>query len=81
MALGWLDHLAWSTAEIATIEAAMAARQEALAQDLAQRVARLLPCRRIGARPAAASWRCWSEFGRLDGKVVRDLAGVAPVRP
>jgi transposase len=71
------DHLAWLTAEIATIEAAMAARLEALTATH-ERAQLLLTVPGIGALTAASVLALLPELGRLDGKAVASLAGVAP---
>ena len=71
------DHLAWLTSEIATIEAALAARLEALAATR-QRAALLISVPGIGVLTAASLLALLPELGRLDGKAVASLAGVAP---
>lgn len=71
------DHLAWLAAEIEAIEAAMAARLEALAATR-ERAARLLSVPGIGRLTAASLLALLPELGRLDGKAVASLAGVAP---
>lgn len=71
------DHLAWLTAEIDTIEAAMEARLEALAA-CRERAALLISVPGIGALTAASLLALLPELGRLDGKAVASLAGVAP---
>ena len=71
------DHLAWLTAEIETIEAAMAVRLEALAA-IRERAALLLSVPSIGMLTAASVLALLPELGRLDGKAVASLAGVAP---
>jgi transposase len=71
------DHLAWLTAEIETIEAAMAARLEALAA-CRERAALLISVPGIGTLTAASLLALLPELGRLDGKAVASLAGVAP---
>ena len=71
------DHLAWLTAEIATIEAAMTVRLEALAATR-ERAALLISVPGIGALTAASLLALLPELGRLDGKAVASLAGVAP---
>jgi transposase len=71
------DHLAWLTAEIATIEAAMAERLEALTA-IHERAQLLLTVPGIGALTAASVLALLPELGRLDGKAVASLAGVAP---
>lgn len=71
------DHLAWLSAEIATIEAAMEARLEALAADR-ERAALLTSVPGIGTLTAASLLALLPELGRLDGKAVASLAGVAP---
>lgn len=71
------DHLTWLTSEIATIEAALAARLEALAATR-DRAALLLSVPGIGVLTAASLLALLPELGRLDGKAVASLAGVAP---
>ena len=71
------DHLAWLTAEIETIEAAMAVRLEALAA-IRERAALLISVPGIGMLTAASVLALLPELGRLDGKAVASLAGVAP---
>jgi transposase len=71
------DHLTWLAAEIATIEAAMAARLEALTATH-ERAQLLLTVPGIGALTAASLLALLPELGRLDGKAVASLAGVAP---
>ena len=71
------DHLTWLTSEIATIEAAMATRLEALAATR-QRAALLRSVPGIGALTAASLLALLPELGRLDGKAVASLAGIAP---
>ncbi len=71
------DHLAWLTAEIETIEAAMAVRLEALAATR-ERAALLISVPGIGMLTAASLLALLPELGRLDGKAVASLAGVAP---
>ena len=71
------DHLAWLTAEIETIEAAMAVRLEALAA-IRERAALLISVPGIGMLTAASLLALLPELGRLDGKAVASLAGVAP---
>ena len=70
------DHLAWLTAEIETIEAAMAVRLEALAA-IRERAALLLSVPGIGMLTAASVLALLPELGRIDGKAVASLAGVA----
>ena len=71
------DHLAWLTSEIATIEAAIATRLEALAATC-ERAARLISVPGIGALTAASLLALLPELGRLDAKAIASLAGVAP---
>ena len=71
------DHLAWLTAEIETIEAAMEVRLEALAATR-ERAALLISVPGIGALTAASLLALLPELGRLDGKAMASLAGVAP---
>ena len=71
------DHLAWLTAEIETIEAAMEVRLEALAATR-ERAARLISVPGIGALTAASLLALLPELGRLDAKAIASLAGVAP---
>ena len=71
------DHLNWLTSEIATIEAALAARLEALAATR-DRAALLLSVPGIGVLTAASLLALLPELGRLDGKAVASLAGGAP---
>lgn len=71
------DHLAWLTSEIVTIEAAIATRLEALAATR-ERAALLVSVPGIGALTAASLLALLPELGRLDGKAVASLAGVAP---
>ena len=71
------DHLTWLTSEIATIEAALAARLEALAATR-DRAALLLSVPGIGVLTAASLLALLPELGRLNGKAVASLAGVAP---
>ena len=71
------DHLAWLTAEIEAIEAAMAVRLETLGATR-ERAALLVSVPGIGALTAASLLALLPELGRLDGKAVASLAGVAP---
>jgi transposase len=71
------DHLAWLTAEIETIEAAMEARLEALAA-YRERAALLTSVPGIGTLTAASLLALLPELGRIDGKAVASLGGVAP---
>ena len=71
------DHLAWLTSEIATIEAAIATRLEALTATR-ERAALLVSVPAIGALTAASLLALLPELGRLDAKAVASLAGVAP---
>ena len=71
------DHLAWLTAEIEAFEAAMAVRLEALAATR-ERAALLISVPGIGALTAASLLALLPELGRLDGKALASLAGVAP---
>ena len=71
------DHLAWLTSEIGRIEAAMEARLEALTATR-ERAALLISVPGIGALTAASLLALLPELGRLDGKAVASLAGVAP---
>jgi transposase len=71
------DHLAWLTAEIETIEAAMAVRLHALAA-IREHAALLISVPGIGMLTAASVLALLPELGRLDGKAVASLAGVAP---
>ena len=74
------DHLAWLTAEIAAIEAAIAARLEALAATR-QRAALLISVPGIGVLTAASLLALLPELGRLDGKADREPGRCRPVRP
>ena len=71
------DHLAWLTSEIGRIEAAMEARLEAHTATR-ERAALLISVPGIGALTAASLLALLPELGRLDGKAVASLAGVAP---
>ncbi len=70
------DHLAWLTAEIETIAAAMATRLEALAATR-ERAALLTSVPGIGALTAASLLALLPELGRLDGKAVASLARIS----
>ena len=71
------DHLVWLEAEILTIEKALATRLEALA-DTRERATWLLSVPGIGSLTAASLLALLPELGRLDGKAIASLAGVAP---
>ncbi|MCB1993437.1 MAG: IS110 family transposase [Geminicoccaceae bacterium] len=71
------DHLAWLAAEILTIEKALTARLETLA-NTRERATWLLSVPGIGSLTAASLLALLPELGRLDGKAIASLAGLAP---
>jgi transposase len=71
------DHLAWLAAEILTIEKALTARLETLA-NTRERATWLLSVPGIGSLTAASLLAFLPELGRLDGKAIASLAGLAP---
>jgi transposase len=73
----WDEHLAWLTSEIATIEAAMAARLKNVAA-ARERAGLLVSVPGIGALTAAGLVTLLPELGRLDARAIASLAGVAP---